>query len=390
MTNAAQRYPITAWSMCSALGHTTAESIASLRTGESALQPAGEALGLPFPTWVGTIPGRLPPVPEALLPWDCRQIRAALHSLAQLDGAAEAAVQRWGADRVAVIIGSTTGGMADTEVDYPVARLETGDDPYRLRTRHLLHLTADVLAAQIGAAGPVLVQSSACSSSTKVFGTARRLLDLGVIDAAVVGGVDTQCRFTLLGFQSLKILSETRCRPFSLERDGINLGEAGALVVLERHGTPRAWLGGVGETSDAYHMTHPRPGGTGLQAAIHQALAMTGLNPAAVDLVNAHATGTQHNDLAEAAALAATLPHRPPVVASKGYTGHTLGACGALEAVLCLVALEEGWAPPSITEGETEPGIEVTRERVERPFKVALSLGAAFAGHNSAVVLEAP
>ncbi len=389
---------ITACALACALGDHEHDVRASLRAGRSGLVRWGADQGLPFSTWFGAIPdhdgGAQRPVPAFLRDHDSRQARIAHAALAPLQDAVDDAKARYGADRIAVVIGTTTGGMGDTETRVEALRAHGGfDDGWSLRRQHNAHATADGIAALLGVAGPVFVQSSACSSSAKVLGTAQRLVAIGVVDAAIVGGIDTACRYTLLGFHGLGILSEHRCRPLSAAREGINLGEAAALMVVERDdtpATPRAWMLGVGETSDAFHATQPRPDGSGLAAAIREGLAIGGMAADEVDLVNAHATGTPLNDAAECAALADVLPHHPPIVGTKGWTGHTLGAAGAVEAVLSVMALEDQWSPGTLTEGPPlaeGAGLDLPREPVAGPFECVVSTSAAFAGHNAAVVL---
>lgn len=388
-----QRYPITAMSAACGLGRTTDAVLDGLFAGRPGLVPFGADDGLPFDTFSARIPGTFDPLEGELAAHDTHQHRIALHLLAEVDDAVRAAVDRWGPDRVGVVVGTTTGGIADTEQRYPHwAQTGAFDGGYGLATHHVFHHTAAVLAHAVGARGPRWAQSSACSSSTKIFGSARRLLDLGVCDAVLVGGVDTWCRFTQLGFRSLGVLSSDRATPFAEGRTGINLGEGGGLLLIERDGDALGLLAGVGETSDAHHMTQPHPEGAGLAAAITRALASSGLAPDAVDLVSAHGTGTAYNDASEAAALATVLPHRPRVLANKGQTGHTLGACGALEAVFCLASMQRGVVPPSVTQTPLDPGLDVavSTEAQPGPVRVALDLSAAFAGHNGCVVLEAP
>jgi len=389
---------ITACSLSCALGRDEATVRASLQAGRTGLVRWGAAQGLPFDTWFGAIPAdgtEEQALPAALAAMDTRQARVAHASLAPLRARVEDAKARWGADRIGVFIGSTTGGMGDTETRVAALR-EHGafTDGYDIRRQHNAHATADVIAALLGLTGPTFVQSSACSSSAKVLGSAQRLVAAGLIDAAVVGGLDTACRYTLMGFHGLGILSEHRCRPLSADREGINLGEAAAMLFVEREDTPaapRAWLRGVGETSDAFHATQPRPDGSGLRSAVEEGLAQGGLSAEDVDLVNAHATGTPLNDAAECSALAAVLPHHPPIVGTKGWTGHTLGAAGAVEAVLSVMALQDGWCPGTFTEGPVLAeglGLNLPRDPVQGDLRVVVSTSAAFAGHNAAVVLE--
>ncbi|MCB9680129.1 MAG: beta-ketoacyl-[acyl-carrier-protein] synthase II [Alphaproteobacteria bacterium] len=390
-TGSVRPYPITAFGCATALGATTEATLAGLAAGHTGLGPLPASWNMPFETWYGVVPGTFAPLPPHLADRDSVQHRLCQHVFELVGAQAREAVARWGADRVAVLVGTTTGGIADTERHYPTFR-DTGAFPpsFRLDRQHLLEGSASVIAALAGATGPRFTQSSACSSSLKVFGTARRLLDTGLCDAVLVAGVDSRCRFTLLGFQGLEVLSSSHCRPFGAHRDGINLGEGGGIAVVERSGTALAWLTGVGESSDAHHMTQPHPEGRGLASAMRMALGQAGATQ--VDLVNAHATGTRYNDAAEAAAIATLLPDRPPVVGTKGYTGHTLGACGAVEVALCLLALQHGWSPGTLTEPSLDPEIDVDVrvDRVEGPFARVLCTSAAFAGHNAAVLVEAP
>lgn len=386
-------WPITAYGAACGLGRTTADVLAGLRAGADGLVPVGRERGLPFTSWFGFVPGELAPLPTDLVAWDTRHARLVAHGVDLVREAVEGAVARWGRERVGVVVGTTTGGMADTEARYPDWRAHGAfTDGYDLRRQHAQLATAELIATLVGATGPRISQSSACSSSNKVLGTARRLLDLGVCDAVVVGGVDSWCRFTMMGFRSLEVLTSDRCAPFAADRTGINLGEAAALLLVERDGDARALLRGVGETSDAHHMTQPHPEGSGLVAAMREALSRSGVAPEQVDLVNAHATGTRLNDTAEAAAIRAVLPHGPPVIGTKGATGHTLGACGGLEAIFTIASLAEGWAPGTRTRAPLEEGlgIDVRTEAWTGRFRYALSTTAAFAGHNAAVLLEAP
>lgn len=382
------RLPITAYSVRCALGDGVDAVAEALVAGRSGLVHLGDEPGLLAGTWYGHA-GSLAPAPS-------RQEALVRAVVAPLLPAIDAARRRWGADRVGVAIGTTTGGIGETERHH-AAWKATGlfpgelDAAAWLRQTHNLHVTAELVAALAGVGGPAIVQSSACASSAKVLATAARWIGLGVVDAVICGGVDSFCRYTLLGFGGLGILSSQRTRPFAAARDGINLGEAGALLLLEREGLARGWLRGVGETSDAFHLTQPHPEGAGLAEAMRRAL--VGVDPASVQLVNAHATGTPANDAAEAQAIAAVLPHRPWVTATKPLTGHTLGAAGGLEAVLTLISLERGFVPAVRTEAPLDACADPLRlalETVHAPLRMALSTSAAFAGHNAAVLLEAP
>ena len=241
--------------------------------------------------------------------------------------------------------------------------------------------------------GPAAVLSNACASSGKAFASAKRWLEAGIVDAVLVGGADSLCQLTLRGFGSLGLLSEEPARPFSRERRGINIGEGAAFALVERSGEGPLLLG-VGESSDAHHMTRPDPEGRGAQAAMEAALADARVSPNDVDYVNAHGTGTRFNDAMEARAIRSTLGSAadPLVVSTKGYVGHTLGAAGATEAVFVLQALQEGWIPASAGADPLDPeiGLNVPTAMCETELRVALSNSFAFGGSNVSLVFGSP
>ena len=207
--------------------------------------------------------------------------------------------------------------------------------------------------------------STACSASAKAVGCAQRLLATDAVDAVLVGGVDALSQTTLRGFHSLQILSPVFCRPLSRERRGINIGEGAAYLLLEREGDAAVRLLGVGESSDAHHMSAPDPTGEGARTAMAAALAQAGLPPGEVDYINAHSPGTRLNDLSEGLAVTSLFGGRVPVASTKGYTGHLLGAGGATEAVFAIVAIEQGWIPRSV--GADPVDADLGPERPDRP-----------------------
>jgi 3-oxoacyl-[acyl-carrier-protein] synthase-1 len=345
-----------------------------------------------MPTTCGVIHTDLEPLPEKLRRYDTRQARIAWRTLDGIVDAVGAAVERWSSDRVGVVVGTSTGGIASTEDAY-THYCKHGRMPsdFDLDLRHSMHAILDVIRARTGITGPAYVVSTACSSSGKVFGAAERLLEAGLVDAVLVGGVDSLCQLTLRGFHALEVLSPTPCRPFSRDRDGINIGEGGALLLLEREGDGVARLLGVGESSDAHHMSAPHPEGAGARAAMEEALQRAGVSPKDVTHVNAHATGTRQNDSTEAHAIATVLGSEVPVVATKGYTGHTLGAAGAMEAVLSIVAMEHRFIPASLGSDVPDPELPIAVNCERRPLhsRVVLSNSFAFGGNNVAVLLGA-
>jgi len=385
--------PITALSLCNGMGMTTAEVLAGLRAGRSGLGPCPPEIGLAGAATVGAMPGPLPPLPAEFAAYDTRQARIAALALAELAGPIERAKARWGARRIAVILGTSTGGIGASELAYAHHQAH-GVLPawYSVETSHALDAVLPVVCGMTGLAGPAYMLSTACSSSAKVFAAAQRLMHLGVCDAALVGGVDSLCQLTLRGFAGLEVLSPAPCRPFSALRAGINIGEGAALCLLEREGEGLARLLAVGESSDAFHMTSPHPEGLGARLAMERALAGAGLSPREVDHVNAHGTGTRQNDSAEGAAIAALFGPGMRVVATKGYTGHQLGAAGATEVAFTALAIAHGFVPESVGAAPPDPEIAVrVTTRFEQVItRAAISNSFAFGGSNVSVLVGAP
>jgi len=357
--------------------------IAALRDGQSGLGPC--PIELPFETPVGAVPDTIPALPPSLSAWDSRTARLAVAGLDEILPAVSRAVARHGADRVALIVGTTTSGLARTEDAYHELR-RTGALPqdYELHRQHSFGAMIEALRRVTGIAGPGFAVSTACSASAKAVGSAQRLLAAGVVDAALVGGVDALSQTTLRGFHSLQILSPVFCRPFSRDRRGINIGEGAAYLLLERQADAAVHLLGVGESSDAHHMSAPDPTGEGARTAMAAALAQGGVAPDEVDYINAHSPGTRLNDLSEGLAVAALFGGPVPIASTKGYTGHLLGACGATEALFSIVAVEQGWIPRSVGADpvDADLGLQVPTARLDRPCRRVLSNSFAFGGNN--------
>jgi 3-oxoacyl-[acyl-carrier-protein] synthase I len=334
-------------------------------------------------------------LPAELAEFECRNNRLALVGLAQ-DGFADAVrdcVNRYGGTRVGLWLGTSTSGILETEIAYR-RRGPAGELPatFRYRGAHNTFSVAAFVRRVLGLAGPAAVISSACSSSAKVFASARRAIEARLVDAAVVGGVDSLCLTTLYGFHSLQLVARTPCRPFDAARDGISIGEAAAFALLER--VPErcdretVLLLGTGESSDAYHMSAPHPQGRGARAAMLAALADAALGPADIDYINFHGTGTPGNDAAEACAVAATLGARVPGSSTKGATGHTLGAAGALEAVICALALRHSLMPAGVNTRQVDPALEVQYLQENRcaPLRRVMSNSFGFGGSNCTLI----
>lgn len=383
------RIPITDYSVCNALGRTREEVLAALEREESGLAPC--SYPLPFSTFTGAIDGRFDALPEHIGAWDSRALRLAYHLLQSMESSWRALMQKWAPERVAVLIGTSTAGIDNTEQAY-AKMIEGGELPedYDIWKHHAYGAVLDLLCEVTGAQGPAWVVSTACTSSAKTLASAARLMEADLIDAAIVGGVDTLCDMTLQGFHALSALSTERTRPFSSERKGINIGEGGALMLLERDGAAQAYLRGIGESSDAYHIAAPHPEGAGAQLAMTRALESASLPANAIDFINAHGTGTRLNDAMESRAIADTFPHHPPVFSTKGWTGHALGGAGANEIALSLLSLHHGILPPSLGADpvDSELGVRVVAQQERGNYRHALSNSFAFGGNNISVLLE--
>ena len=391
---------ITHHTLVTALGHGRQATFEALRDGRTGLARRGFETA-DIGSWLGVVDG-LDDIDwrEDLAAFDCRNNRLAELAL-RSDGFADAvraASARWGAARVGVFLGTSTSGILQTEVAYRHRDAETGALPESLHYGET-HNTASVaryVRAALGVTGPACVVSTACSSSAKVYAAAERLIRLGLIDAAVVGGVDSLCMTTLYGFKALELTSGEICRPWDATRAGLSIGEAAAFALLEREGgdapaRAMGWLLGAGESSDGHHMSSPHPEGAGAALAMRAALAQAGLRPDDVDYLNLHGTGTPGNDAAEDQAVCAVFGSQLPCSSTKGYTGHTLGAAGGVEASIALIALEHGLAPPSLNLQQQDPALHagLMREPLHKPLKVVASNSFGFGGSNASLVFGA-
>lgn len=367
----------------------------ALEAGRSALEPC-HFESAQLSTYIGAVSGvdavRLP---APLAAYDCRNHRLAELGLGQ-DGFAEHVrerIEHWGAARVGVFMGTSTSGVLETEIAYrhrdPDGALPAG---FEYRRAHNAFALADYVRHALGATGPAVCICTACSSSAKVFAAAARMLDADLIDAAVVGGVDSLCLTTLYGFNALQLTARGPCRPFDRVREGLSIGEAAAFALLERaRQRPEdedILLLGSGESSDAHHMSSPHPEGAGARRAMQAALQAAALGPADIDYINLHGTGTPSNDAAEARAVHGLFGAHLPCSSTKGATGHTLGAAGALEAVICALSLQSGLMPGGLNCIEPDPTLQVDYLRSNRRAALArvLSNSFGFGGANCALL----
>ena len=351
--------------------------------------------------WIGRVPGvEAHALPPAMAGFDCRNNRLADMALGTdgFAGAVAGARAEYGADRIAVVLGTSTSGVTAAEDAY--CRRD-GDGPLPAgfdydHTQDLFSLGSYVRAV-LGLRGPALVVSTACASSARCFMDAEQLIRTGVCDAAVVGGADSLCRMTLHGFAALELLSPTPCRPCGADRTGISIGEAAGFALLERadarrrdgRTTPRLALLGAGASSDGYHMSHPHPEGLGAAGAMRQALQRAGVPPRDIDWINLHGTGTRANDAMEDLAVTAVFGDAVPCSSTKGWTGHTLGACGILEAVIAGECMAEGFVAGCLGIDAPDPAFcaQVAVGTIDRPVRTVVSNSFGFGGVNCSLVL---
>lgn len=385
-----QPIPITGVSAINALGRTRIEIVDALRAGRTGLAP--NTIAVPFETVTGAVKEALPRLEGELSAYETRLSQILSYLVRELEPEIDRMKSRWAKERIGIFLGTSTAGAGTTE-DAFAQYLKTGALPggYDYEKQHTFGISVEVVRMLTGIEGPGWVVSTACTSSAKVAGSAARMIELGIIDAAVVGGMDTLCAMTLSGFWSLGALANTYCRPFSAESVGINIGEGGGLFLLERTGDPLALLEGVGESSDAYHVSAPHPEGLGARLAMERALP-AGVTPAEVDHINAHGTGTVHNDTMESRAIREMFGDAVPVISTKGYTGHTLGGAGVTELALAVYMMSDGFIAPSVGTAPEHPelGIDMVLETRSAQLKRVLSNSFAFGGNNISLCLGAP
>ncbi len=363
------------------------EAIASQRSG---LRP-NDFSDHPLTTWIGRVDGlETAPLPEALRGWECRNNRLAWLGL-QSDGfidAVERAKRRHGPGRIALLLGTSTSSIGETESAY--RQLDSdGLFPPHMRSPlvHTPHSLGMFVQRALGLDGPCATISTACSSSAKVFAAAERLLRLGLVDAAIVGGVDTLCGSVLFGFNALRLVAREPCRPFDADRAGISLGEAAGYALLER-GPGDLQLLGYGESSDAHHMSAPHPQGLGAEQALDAALTRAGLGTDDIDCINLHGTASPLNDEVEAALVARRFGPEVHASSTKGLVGHTLGAAGIVEAAISLLTLETGVMPGTAhsrtLDAACGPQIRLAPARGKPRHVLSNSFG--FGGNNCALI----
>ncbi len=343
------------------------------------------------PAFVGSVLGDFPRVsnPEH----DTRNNRILQACLSDMDVELRASIAKVGRRRFAIVAGTSTSGIAEAEVallssprgqissDYEYARQEFGSP-------------AEFLADLLETTGPSFAISTACTSSTNAFISARRLLRHGLADAVLVVGADSLCRTTVEGFISLEAVSDSLTQPMSAQRKGINIGEGSGAFLLSREPGPVELLG-CGESCDAYHLSSPDPQGRGAEAAMLAALRDAALSSEDIDYVNLHATGTIKNDHMECLAMERVFPGGVACSGTKPLTGHALGAAGAIEAALCCMAITEDILPPHVWDGHADPALPSLRLiPAGRSFpagtrRICMTNNFAFGGSNVSLIFGA-
>jgi len=352
---------------------------------------------------VGAVAGELAAIPPELIRQRSRNNQLLLEAALQIRPDIDRAIQTYGRDRIGIVLGTSTSGIDEASqglAHYIRDQQFPADYDYQQQE---LGAPANFLADWLQVSGPAYVISTACTSSARALMSAQRLLDLGVCDVVLCGGVDTLCKLTLNGFSALEAVSGQRCNPFSRNRNGINIGEAAVLFLMSKQpgdGQAIALLGS-GASSDAHHISAPEPSGRGARQAMRKALHRAGLQPQQISYLNLHGTATAHNDAMESHAVAAVFPEGVPCSSTKPMTGHTLGAAGALEAAFCWLSLctdnREHALPPHVWDGQADPELPAlnwvtpaTRLTSTGP-RYLMSNSFAFGGNNVSLIIgDAP
>ena len=342
---------------------------------------------------VAGVHGELAAIPAQLGQQSSRNNQLLLEAALQIEGEIRRAIHTYGASRVGVVLGTSTSGIDEASrgmAQYLREHQFPGDYDYQQQE---LSAPANFLADWLQLSGPAYVISTACTSSARALMSAQRLLDLGQCDAVICGGVDSLCKLTLNGFSALEAVSKQRCNPFSVNRDGINIGEAAVLFLMSKERAPIALLGS-GASCDAHHISAPEPTGKGALQSMRKALASASLQPEAIGYLNLHGTATQHNDAMESLAVASLFPDGVACSSTKPMSGHTLGAAGALEAAFCWLSLVHNRVPPHVWDGQADPALPALQwaqaeERLEK--RCLMSNSFALGGNNVSLIIgESP
>lgn len=380
--------------MTNALGRGISPSLYALKEQQTGLTPCDFA-DADLQTYIGRVKDiEEEPLRDELAKYDCRNNRLAKIGLEQdrFIHAVENAKLHHGIDRIGVFLGTSTSGIRQTEIAYKQLDNETGllPEDFHFQHTHNTYSVARFTREFFQLRGPAVVISTACSSSAKVFATAHRYIQMGFCDAAIVGGVDSLCLTTLLGFNSLELVSTDLCRPWDVDRKGINIGEAAGFAIVEKSVSNQSTIGlfGYGESSDAYHMSTPHPQGQGAAMAMQEAIIKSGTTPDKVDYINLHGTSTKTNDSSEDHAVTQVFGTFTPCSSTKGWTGHTLGAAGIVESIICFLTMEHGFLPPSLNTRELDPSLsaQIIREVTQSEVNISMTNSFGFGGNNCSLL----
>jgi 3-oxoacyl-[acyl-carrier-protein] synthase-1 len=352
---------------------------------------------------VAAVRGDLAPIPAELVKQSTRNNQLLLEAALQIRDDIDQAIQTYGRDRIGVILGTSTSGIDEASRGLAHYIREHQFPDYYDYQQQELGAPANFLADWLQLSGPAYVISTACTSSARALMSAQRLLDLGLCDAVLCGGVDSLCKLTLNGFSALEAVSEQRCNPFSVNRNGINIGEAAVLFLMTKVAGDKQSIAllGSGASSDAHHISAPEPTGRGALQAMRKALGRANLQPEQIGYLNLHGTATQHNDAMESLAVSALFPAGVPCSSTKPMTGHTLGAAGALEAAFCWLSLSadnpKHTLPPHVWDGQPDPQLPALNwvTPADRLASIAprylMSNSFAFGGNNVSLIIgDAP
>jgi 3-oxoacyl-[acyl-carrier-protein] synthase-1 len=382
--------------MLTALGRNPEEIWPRLASGDQSQLKLRSDLVPERSLWVGEVAGALPSVPAALRRFACRNNSLTLAAIDQLRDAIDDVAAAAGRDRIAVVMGSSTSGVSDAEraIRHQTATGTLAASFYydQLEFGGVSQFVAELLDLR----GPCYTISTACSSGARALASARSLLALGLADAVIAGATDTLCGLTTNGFSALQVISDEITNPCSRNRNGLTLGEGSALFLVTRE-TGGIQLRGVGESSEAHHMSAPDPEGSGAEVAMRAALTDAALAPEAIAYLNLHGTGTALNDAMECSAIARVFPSPPPCSSSKPLVGHTLGAAGAIEAGFCWLTLQAGEADgltliPHAYDGDFDPGlpaIPLATKGMRVTAGPIMTNSFGFGGNNCCLILEA-
>ena len=384
---------ISDFSLTCSLGSDKPTVLQRLLSGDTqGLRPSGSLIS-GRSTLIGHVLLDPPPIPDQLKSFDCLNNRLLFGAYSDIRESVEAAIDRYGPERIGVVLGSSTGGIAEGERALAHRQKTGGFPPDYSYLKQELGAVSEFLSLVAGAKGPMYTVSTACSSAGRAFISATRLLQSGICDAVITGGADTLCDLTVNGFDSLEAISAQRCNPFSRNRDGINIGEGAALFLLTRERSPLQLLG-MGESSDAYHISSPEPSGAGPERAIIGALETAGMSPSDIGYLNLHGTGTEKNDLMESKVVSRIFGENVLCSSTKQLIGHTLGAAGALELAFCCLILggsnQNGLIIPHIWDGECDPqlnSIQLAGPGQKLARWICMSNSFAFGGNNVSLII---